>query len=58
MTGEEAWGVVRTVLAALGGIAVGKGWIDSELLTALIGGGGTIFIAVWSVWSKRVGKAG
>jgi len=58
MKAEEVWGIIRTVLAALGGVAVGKGWIDNELLTAILGGGGTIFIAVWSVLSKRASKAG
>ena len=53
MSGEQVWGIVRTVLAAAGGWAVGKGYIDNDFLTAILGGGGTIFIAVWSVISKK-----
>ena len=53
MTGEQVWGIVRTILAAVGGLAVGKGWISNDLLTAILGGGGTIFVAIWSVFSKK-----
>lgn len=53
MSGEQVWGVVRTVLAAVGGWAVGKGYLSNDLLTALLGGGGTIFVAIWSVFSKK-----
>lgn len=53
MTGEQLWGILRTILAAGGGVAVGKGWIDNETLTALLGGLGTIFVAVWSFKSKK-----
>ena len=54
LTGEEAWGLLRTILAGAGGVAVGKGWISNEMLTAILGGLGTLFIGVWSVRSKRV----
>lgn len=53
MSGEQIWGICRTILAAAGGVAVGKGWIDNETLTALLGGLGTIFVAVWSFKSKK-----
>ena len=53
MDGEQVWGIVRTVLAAIGGLAVGKGWISNDMLTAILGGGGTIFVAIWSVLSKK-----
>lgn len=53
MTKNEVYGVVRTVLAALGGIAVGKGYIDSETAVALAGAIATVAAAVWSVRSKR-----
>lgn len=53
MTGEQVWGVIRTILAAVGGWVVAKGWISSDLLTAILGGGGTIFIAAWSFLSKK-----
>mgnify|MGYP000092956581 CR=1 FL=1 len=53
MTGEQIWGLIRTVLAAAGGWVVAKGYITSELLTAILGGVGTIFIGVWSWWSNK-----
>ena len=53
MTGEQVWGIARTILAALGGVAVGKGWIDNETLTAVLGGLGTIVVGVWSFADKK-----
>jgi hypothetical protein len=53
MTAEQIWGIVRTILAAIGGWAVAKGYIDNETLMAILGALGTIFVAVWSVLSKR-----
>jgi hypothetical protein len=53
MTKSELYGVVRTILAAGGGVLVGKGWIDSETAVALAGAFATIFTAVWSIRSKR-----
>ncbi len=53
MTKNEVYGVVRTILAAVGGVAVGKGYIDSETAVALAGAVATIVAAIWSVKSKR-----
>ena len=53
MTKTEVYGVVRTVLSAVGGFVVAKGWIDSETAVAVAGAGATIAAAVWSVKSKR-----
>ncbi len=53
MTGEQVWGVVRTILAAVGGWLVAKGYVTNDLLTAILAGSGTIFVAVWSVFSKK-----
>ena len=53
MKKDELYGVVRTLLAAVGGVAVGKGWVDSETAVSLAGALATIFVAVWSVRSKR-----
>lgn len=53
MTKAELYGVVRTVFAAAGGVAVGKGWVDSETALALAGALATIVTAIWSVKSKR-----
>lgn len=53
MTGEQVWGVIRTVLAAVGGYFATKGMVDGALVEAILGGAGTIFVAVWSVFSKK-----
>ena len=53
MTKNELHGVVRTLLAAVGGVAVGKGWVDSETAMSVAGALATIFVTVWSVRSKR-----
>ncbi len=53
MNKTEVYGVVRTVLAAVGGVLVGKGYIDSETAMSLAGAAATIAAAIWSVKSKR-----
>lgn len=53
MTKNEVYGVVRTIIAALGGLAVGKGYIDSETAVSLAGAIATVAAAIWSVKSKR-----
>lgn len=53
MNVEQVWGVVRTILAALGGWVVAKGYVDDATLQAVLGALGTLFVAGWSVWSKR-----
>ena len=53
ITGEQAWGVIRTLLAFGGGFIVSKGYIDDATLTAVLGALGTIFVAGWSIWSKK-----
>lgn len=53
MNGEQVWGLVRTVLAAVGGWVVAKGYADDALVQAILGGVGTIFVGAWSYASKR-----
>jgi hypothetical protein len=57
MNKNEIYGVVRTILAAAGGVLVGKGYIDSETAVALAGAIATIAAAAWSIRSKRVAPA-
>jgi hypothetical protein len=57
MNKNEVYGVVRTILAAVGGYFAGQGMIDSETAVALAGAGATIIAAVWSIRSKRVAPA-
>ena len=53
MNSEEVGGVVRAVVAALGGVAVAKGLTDSGTVTAIAGAAATIAVAVWSIVAKR-----
>jgi hypothetical protein len=46
MTGEQIAGIVRAIVAAVGGYLVGKGLADAETAA-------TIVAAVWSVLSKK-----
>jgi hypothetical protein len=53
MTPEEIGGVVRAVVAALGGVLVAKGVVDQATVMAIAGGVATIAVAIWSVLAKR-----
>lgn len=55
MDQAQVFGIVRTVLSALGGYLVGKGFVDEATATSLAGAGATILAAIWSVVSKRKG---
>lgn len=52
----QLWALLRYVLAAGGAYAIGKGWIDGELLT-LITGFATIavptFFGMWKVYNSK-----
>lgn len=53
MSGEQVAGVVRAVVAALGGYLVARGVTDMETVAAVAGAVATLAAAVWSVLSKR-----
>lgn len=53
MTSVEISGIVRALVAAAGGYAIGKGWADAELVATVGGAAATIIVAVWSVIAKR-----
>lgn len=53
MTGEQIAGVVRAVVAALGGYFVGQGLVDAQTVTAIGGAFATLAAAGWSIYSKR-----
>jgi hypothetical protein len=56
MSGEQIGGIVRALVAAVGGYLVGKGLADAETVAAVAGAAATIAAAVWSVLSKRKGE--
>ena len=53
MNAEQVGGIVRTILAGIGGVAVSKGLIDDATMLSIAGALGTIAVAVWSVIAKR-----
>lgn len=53
MTSEQIAGVIRAVVAAVGGYFVGKGVVDADTVTSIGGALATIGTAVWSVWAKK-----
>lgn len=53
MDSAQFLGVVRAVLAALGGYLVGQGFLDDSTVQQLSGAVATIAAAAWSVYSKR-----
>jgi hypothetical protein len=53
MTGEQIAGVVRAIVAAVGGYFVGRGVVDGETVAAMSGAFATLATAAWSVWSKK-----
>ena len=53
MTSDQVAGIVRAIIAAVGGYLVGKGITDAATVTAVGGAVATIVAAVWSVLSKK-----
>jgi glycerol-3-phosphate dehydrogenase len=53
MTSDEIGGIVRAILAALGGVAVGKGWMDNATMITISGALATLAVGVWSIVAKR-----
>lgn len=53
MTAEQVGGIVRAIIAAVGGYFVGKGITDAATVTAVGGAVATLVVAVWSVLSKK-----
>ena len=53
MNSEQLTSLLRTILQFAGGIAVGRGWIDAETSTAIIGALVTISVTAWSLYTHR-----
>jgi hypothetical protein len=57
MNAEQIAGIVRAVVAAVGGYLVGKGLADAETVAAVGGALATLAVAAWSVLSKKKPEA-
>ena len=53
MTADQFAGLVRAIVAALGGYLVAKGLVDAETVATLAGVAATAGAAIWSFLSKR-----
>ena len=55
MNGEQVGGIVRAILATLGGYLVSKGIGDAATVTAVAGGLASAIAAAWSWYTNRPG---
>lgn len=53
MDSAQIAGVVRALVAAIGGYFVGQGLVDAETVTTIGGAVATLAVAAWSIYSKR-----
>jgi len=53
MTADMVKGIVRAVLAALGGYVAAKGWFDAAGWNEIVGAVPVVIAAIWSVASKK-----
>lgn len=53
MTVDQITGVVRAILAALGGFILAKGWVSAETWSWIVGGVATIIPVVWTFVANR-----
>lgn len=53
MTNEEVAGVLRALLAGLGGAAVASGKADPMTVETIVGAASVLGAAGWSLWAKR-----
>lgn len=53
MNKEMIWGVVRTMLAGVGGYFVAKGKLSADDVNTILGAIGTLFVAGWSIADKK-----
>lgn len=53
MSTEQVGGLVRAVLAAISGYAIGKGYGDAELWVSISGAAVLIVTGAWSFLTKK-----
>jgi len=53
MSSDQITGIIRAVLAAIGGFIIAKGWVNAETWTWIVGGAATIGPVIWSWVSNR-----
>lgn len=53
MNKDQLAGIIRALVAAVGGYFVGKGLLDGATMETIAGAVATLATAVWSVYSKK-----
>jgi len=53
MSSDQVTGILRAVLAAIGGFILAKGWVSAETWAWLTGGVVTIGPVIWSWFANR-----
>lgn len=53
MSKDQFFGIIRHILTTVSGMAVAKGYVDSETATAIVGGIVAFVGVVWSYKSKK-----
>lgn len=53
MNKDQLAGIIRALVAAVGGYFVGKGILDGATMETIAGAVATLATAVWSVYSKK-----
>ncbi len=56
MNSDQMTGIIRAILAAVGGLLVQRGYVDQQTLTTIIGAIMTLAAAAWSVHNNQTGK--
>lgn len=54
MNSDIIWQIIRYILIAAGSFATGKGWVDADSVTQIIG---TLFTVAWGLFVKTGTKA-
>ncbi len=53
MTSDQIGGIIRAILAAIGGFILAKGWVNAETWAWIVGGLTTVGPVIWSWISNR-----
>lgn len=52
MNMEQITSIVRQILLAAGGFAVGKGWVDNTTMIQIVGALSILIGSAWAIWSR------
>lgn len=53
MTSDQITGIIRAIMAAIGGFILAKGWVSAETWAWIVGGAATVGPVIWSWISNR-----